>query len=446
MRPIFNLLAALFLVVAFVATAVGTILKTAGYTYNLKKGAFEQTGMLVVKTNPSDARVLLNGKTLHDSTPLRIRSLIPNRYDLELQKPGYRSWAAPVPVASNRVTFVQTVDLFPDAAVETVASGTIRTAALSTDGRLIAWTTDGNDGLRIMLTNTQNAATALAATIATATPRAALALAWSPRANHLLVVVTEPRATARATVLLLPPAGPRVDLDAITGTPILRARWAIDDPGLIEVVTGNALELIDPISRRILRAESIPRNAREAVFLNNLLVPFPRSREVAPGPSKNGWVPLLDPTRKRAGIIASRDINALVPTTITEGQFTVEATSLAWSPETDDDLILSVSAIEVAVLAPQRAGAQTTIAETALYRSGNGIDAATWSARGTTVFVASGGIVRAIDVADYGYGRVITDIGRLDRVTGLFAPRDGAALYIVGTYKNQDGIFRQPLK
>lgn len=446
MRPIFNILAALFLVVSFVATAIGTILKTAGYTYNLKKGAFEQTGILVIKTNPSNARVLLNGKVLRDNTPLRVRSLIPNRYDLELQKPGYHSWAAPVPVASNRVTFIQTVDLFPDATAEIVASGTVRAAALSKDGRELAWAVDGDRDLRIMITNTRNAATMSVAALPAAAPRAALALAWSPRANHLLVTAAEPRAAAHATVLLLPPAGPHVDLNTITGAPILRARWAVDNPGLIEVVTGNTLELIDPVSRRILRAEPIPRNAREAVFVNNILVPLFRSRGVIPGPSKNGWVPLLDPTKKRAGIVAAHDINALPPATIAEEQFTVEATSLAWSPETDDDRLLSVSTIEVALLAPQRAGGQTAITISTLYRNGNGIDAATWSADSATVFVASGGVVRAIDVADYGFGRIITDLGRLERITGLFAPRDGATLFILGAQNNQSGIFRLALE
>ena len=79
------------------------ILTTAGYRYNWKRGTLEKTGIIKFVTKPTGARVWLDGQPLARTTPLSEFRLLPEDYDIRIEKDGYFDY-------QYRTTFEKTDD------------------------------------------------------------------------------------------------------------------------------------------------------------------------------------------------------------------------------------------------------------------------------------------------------------------------------------------------
>jgi len=100
----------LFLAV-FVITAPAVILATKGYRYNWKKGRLEKTGVLRMDSRPEGAAIRLNGELYAERTPASIFRLLPQDYEISLEKPGYFAWTKKLEVWSGATTFAEKVAL-----------------------------------------------------------------------------------------------------------------------------------------------------------------------------------------------------------------------------------------------------------------------------------------------------------------------------------------------
>src|SRR3989338_3734841 len=100
----------------FAAIAPLLILYTSGYRFNLKKGELSKTGVIFLETTPRQANIELNDKLVGTKTPLRLKNLGPNEYNLLISKAGYKSWEKIIPVFAGQTSFLQYVRLFKDSA------------------------------------------------------------------------------------------------------------------------------------------------------------------------------------------------------------------------------------------------------------------------------------------------------------------------------------------
>jgi len=98
------------------------ILYTAGYRYNGKKQRVEKVGIIFVRSRPAGADIYMNGKKRSETTPARLRNLLPGDYDVKIVKTGYTSWEKTLPVASELTTFAESIALFKNAAPEEINS------------------------------------------------------------------------------------------------------------------------------------------------------------------------------------------------------------------------------------------------------------------------------------------------------------------------------------
>jgi len=96
----------------FVIAAPILLLYASGFRYNYKKGSLQKTGVIFLETFPKNVEVSLNGKIVSQKTPLRIKNLNPNEYDLKISKQDYHIWQRPVNVISGATTFIQHIRLF----------------------------------------------------------------------------------------------------------------------------------------------------------------------------------------------------------------------------------------------------------------------------------------------------------------------------------------------
>ncbi|MFA6604169.1 MAG: PEGA domain-containing protein [Patescibacteria group bacterium] len=100
----------LFLAI-FAVTAPTVILATKGYRYNWKKARLEKTGVLRVNSQPEGAAIRLNGELYAEPTPASVFRLLPQEYEVSLEKAGYFTWKKKLEVWSGSTTFAEKVIL-----------------------------------------------------------------------------------------------------------------------------------------------------------------------------------------------------------------------------------------------------------------------------------------------------------------------------------------------
>ncbi|MFH1198768.1 MAG: PEGA domain-containing protein [Candidatus Omnitrophota bacterium] len=84
-----------------------------GYKFNARIFKFTKTGLIAIKTQPSGAKIYLNGKLLNERTPASIQELLPGDYHIGLELEKHYSWASQVNVEAGRVTRLEKIILFP---------------------------------------------------------------------------------------------------------------------------------------------------------------------------------------------------------------------------------------------------------------------------------------------------------------------------------------------
>lgn len=143
------------LVALFLASVPVVLLTTAGYRINLRTRQLERSGILILRSAPADAQILLDGARREERTPARLTDLLPREYRVTLEREGFRPWSKSLTVESQRSTFAENIVLFPDQLPVRVADASTTTLALSEDGTIRLATTStplaSPNGLRTVL-------------------------------------------------------------------------------------------------------------------------------------------------------------------------------------------------------------------------------------------------------------------------------------------------------
>jgi hypothetical protein len=101
--------------IAYCAIAVFCLLWAMGYRVNWAAATIQQTGVLELSSPQAglNPEVYINGQLHEQTLPVRLRWVLPGRYDVEIKKEGYQSWSRQVVVHPNeRVSFPSILLLF----------------------------------------------------------------------------------------------------------------------------------------------------------------------------------------------------------------------------------------------------------------------------------------------------------------------------------------------
>jgi hypothetical protein len=108
------------LVLVFFLFILGYVLMLAnGYkpTYKNNKFSFVKTGMIIAGTKPGDAKIYINGvykkRTTLPFLTVKISGLVPDTYNIRIEKTGFRTWQNNLKVVTDLVTWANYVLLFP---------------------------------------------------------------------------------------------------------------------------------------------------------------------------------------------------------------------------------------------------------------------------------------------------------------------------------------------
>ncbi|HLL60561.1 MAG TPA: PEGA domain-containing protein [Candidatus Nitrosocosmicus sp.] len=100
----------LFLLGIFIGVLISVIAYARGYRLNVNKKSITPTGILVASSFPDGAKIYVNGK-LKGATNTNI-TLVPDNYDVEIKKDGYRPWRKSINVKGEIVIKTDSL-LFP---------------------------------------------------------------------------------------------------------------------------------------------------------------------------------------------------------------------------------------------------------------------------------------------------------------------------------------------
>ncbi len=128
-----------FFIFCFLVILPLIYLEALGYKYNFKQNSFQKTGIIFIESKPKDVEVYLNGELVDEKTPTKIDDLLPNSYDLKIEKQGYFSWHKKVKVLPDKVSSLQYIRLFKkDQDIELVAERQYDEIAYNYNANLLA--------------------------------------------------------------------------------------------------------------------------------------------------------------------------------------------------------------------------------------------------------------------------------------------------------------------
>ncbi len=109
----------IFFSVLFIAGAIFVAFYSNGWRFNFNTFRFQKTGAIFIETKPKNVLIEINGKTFPDqSGPLTsgtlIRNLLPETYQINIKKAGFRPWSKNLKVEPGLVTEALNVVLIPE--------------------------------------------------------------------------------------------------------------------------------------------------------------------------------------------------------------------------------------------------------------------------------------------------------------------------------------------
>ena len=129
-----RIIAAIF-IIGFAVSAPLLLLYASGYRYSLKKAKLEKTGALTIKSEPTGAKIFLNGEEMPNKSPARIGNILPDDYLIAVKKDGYYSWTKTLSIKTQETTFAEDIILFKKSAPELAADQPIKWWSFSPHGK-----------------------------------------------------------------------------------------------------------------------------------------------------------------------------------------------------------------------------------------------------------------------------------------------------------------------
>jgi len=151
MTPKFRKFLYLFFILLFFIITPMAWSMAAGYRFNFSKMSLQKTGMLIINSEPEDAVVYINNKKIQktfqklssklnfknnidnrgQTTPAKIKNLLPGEYNIKLEKNGYISWEKKLKIEPNKATFAEDIMLFRKDIPSIIQNGGFTTMSVS---------------------------------------------------------------------------------------------------------------------------------------------------------------------------------------------------------------------------------------------------------------------------------------------------------------------------
>lgn len=444
---------ALLFVIGFFATAPFVLLYTAGYRWNMRKGRVEKTGLIQASTKPEGARIFLNGVLQKRVTPAGFKRILPDDYDVRLEKQGYFPWEKTLEVRSGETAFATEIVLMQDSLPRLRNDGTYAAATFNASGTTFAFLRDIAELTELGIVDARTGTETLLARFGKGTYGDAR-MQWSPDGAMLLF---SGNTRAGATHAFAYPAADPQAVRALHETfPAgrLRVRWS-GDGSRITAVSPDGAFTADAASGTFA-PESLAAGAQDVEVRDRtawILRALPKGGDVILERGPIGTVEGKKQTAAFApGTYRFLDGNgpsllvldvlraklALVDPDAGTVQGTYDATGAAWYGKPRDARLLVWNDFEVTVIDT------ATKERTVVTRLGETLRKCAWHPEGQAVLYATDAGIFAAELDDRDHRNVfpLVRYGALDDFA--IDTRDGI-LRFVGAVGNRKGSYEKEL-
>ncbi len=436
---------------AFAVSAPAVVLYTSGYRYNWKRHRVEKTGIIKLGTLPAGAKIYLNGVVQPKPTPTSIFRLLPEDYDLRMEKAGYLPWHKTLEISSGETTFADDVVLIKDALPELLVNADAVKAAFSADGGRIALLSRNKDWLELSDYDIKAGTSVLIARFGAdkySDPR----LDWSPDGSRLLFSAAG--ADGLREVFLYEPGAPAAEPKALhrslPRSSRLDARWAADGASLT-AVTGDGVFTVSAATGEAVPATLLPLIQDAASTDRGLFLLRADGGQVvlertAPGAARTTIASLPDgqysfaDTTGRLLAIADRKAAKTWLADPGSGELTgpFEATDVLWEKAGGAGRLLLWNSFEITVYDPA-SGSRRLVT-----RVGSDITACAWHPAGRDVIYATPSALVDIELDDRD-SRNTYDLARFNRIGEFRVDAAGKRVIFSGAVGSRQGIFDRAL-
>lgn len=155
-RDRLRLVLSVTLVTLFLVTAFSVLFFSFGYRFSFERGIFIHTGSVTIKSNPKDARILIDGEIVPSglvnivNQSYHITGLRPGEHFLRIEADGHRPWEKKVTIESGISTEFWNILLLRDAyPVTEIASGNFQKIFPSPEQRFLALINNTGSGIAV---------------------------------------------------------------------------------------------------------------------------------------------------------------------------------------------------------------------------------------------------------------------------------------------------------
>lgn len=159
-KPVRRAILAVFFAAFFIISPL-LIMYTAGYRYDFQNGFLKEIGAISIDVLPKNAAVYLNNEKLKGKMPIRLKNIVPQKYQIKITADGYYDWNKEVIVKSKETVYIKKINLLKKSQPQLLMKGKIKKLAKFNGGRFLILQKDGGKKQDFFLYNLNNGAETL---------------------------------------------------------------------------------------------------------------------------------------------------------------------------------------------------------------------------------------------------------------------------------------------
>ncbi|MBI5729475.1 MAG: PEGA domain-containing protein [Candidatus Magasanikbacteria bacterium] len=220
-RPLRRAVLFLFIATFFIAAPL-VVLYTTGYRYDFKNGLWRETGSLSVDVEPATARVSLDNLALPDVLPIRLKDIIPHKYNLKISAPGYYDWQKEIDIKNKQTTYIKEVVLLKKSQPREIVRGKVSALGVSHDGQYLLYSLNQDTHTPIFLRDTATGQNTIVADFPGPEPPQ---IVWARKNNTAVIAAPQQAPFTRLMVVTADNLTKTRDLTPVAGGPIAAFEW-----------------------------------------------------------------------------------------------------------------------------------------------------------------------------------------------------------------------------
>lgn len=137
-KKVRRIILALFFTAFFLISPI-LIMYTAGYRYDFQNGFLKEIGALSIDILPKNATVYLNDAKLNGKIPIRLKNIVPQKYQIKITADGYYDWSKEVTVKRKETVYIKEINLLKKSTPQLLRKGKIIQVAKFNNGNYLIW-------------------------------------------------------------------------------------------------------------------------------------------------------------------------------------------------------------------------------------------------------------------------------------------------------------------